>query len=761
MKPFDSFKLSQLRKPFESHDIQRGLVWSPRQIGLLWDSIFKGIPIGTIMLLMKDNEKQILDGQQRLNAISLGFSDCDNQQMEKVIWVNIRDNHNLSFMLTTISHPWGYNDNEDCSRLTADEQRNAVKSFLGRDYNDGDEWNIYRSDNLKLNCTWPYKSNLAIPLHVLIQAFETTNNEEYVQSVKSLYKDHFLSAYNHYTLLFGENKLDESIASLQELINNVLNYEVGATIVTLESLDDIELLFNRINKGGTQISEDELAYSTIKAYFSNVKDSDNLVAEFIEPSKLARIVFRIIETMVEKKHDGFVNNLSLQKIRERGKDDYYKSLIEDYYTDIANLLKSVDRIFKATNTPSILRSRIANQSSELYMLLMYIKRLNTKDSDVTDRILSGLTFYIKWFCNDVPRCVNIIKDYIDKEFTIKGIKLAIAHSINLSILTPLITPDSFETMMEIYAHDKWSPGLSQWNDLWNRVKENREMLLFFQREYINSCFCNYNPSISKMWSEHNTPWDYDHIIPQNWFPKYSEHNCFARFCKNHWLNNIGNLAAIPFEINRSKSDNNDDWNYYIQNNHYLRVNLNCIEKFSKYPDSITSKKIVALCFAQTTFKRCHLIYEECYKTLFKQLVLSSDDITPLAKDRKRLFLKIQDKIKGVKYYYVTQDNSIEQLIDDNSGWEWNMPWMSFGIVLKDLYYIAVAIGIEDDKLVYEIGVRKSPKAISIDEVNSLDTIKGYNKYNEGWWYIERDLSEDQFNCLNIPEEFNKLSELIR
>ncbi len=397
MKPIDftSFQLSQLREEaFKSHNIQRGLVWSPKQIGLLWDSIFKGIPIGTIMLLMKDNEKQILDGQQRLNAISLGFSDCDNQKMEKVIWVNIRHNNNLSFMVTTMSHPWGYNDNEECTKLTADEQRNAVKFFLGRDYTDGDEWNIYRSDNLKLNSTWPYKANLAIPLLVLIQAFKT-NDGKYVQSVKSLYKKHFLSAYNHYTLLFGENKLDESIASLQELINNVLNYKVGATIVTLESLDDIELLFIRINKGGTQISEDELAYSTIKAYFSNVKDSDNLVAEYIEPSKLARIVFRIIETMVEKKHDGFVNNLSLQKIRERGKDDYYKSLIEDFYIDIANLVKSVDGIFEAANTPSILRSRIANQSSELYMLLMYIKRHNTKDSDVTDRFLCGLAFYIK------------------------------------------------------------------------------------------------------------------------------------------------------------------------------------------------------------------------------------------------------------------------------------------------------------------------------------------------------------------------------
>ena len=111
---FTSFQLSQLgEEAFKSHNIQRGLVWSPKQIGLLWDSIFKGIPIGTIMLLMKDNEKQILDGQQRLNAISLGFG--NDETPEKIIWINTNEIGACSFMVTTLAHPWGYIDDDDCT----------------------------------------------------------------------------------------------------------------------------------------------------------------------------------------------------------------------------------------------------------------------------------------------------------------------------------------------------------------------------------------------------------------------------------------------------------------------------------------------------------------------------------------------------------------------------------------------------------------------------------------------------------------------
>jgi len=751
---FKSFSLYQLtKKNFKSHEIQRGLVWSPKQIGLLWDSIFKGIPIGTFMLLKEEKEKQILDGQQRLNAISLGLQDCNTPNQDKVIWVNIKEKGSLSFMVTTMSHPWGYNDNENYTRLTADEQRSAVRTFLGEKYEEGYEWSIYRSDNLNLNRTWPIKAKLAIPLQVLIQGFEVKDGD-FVNNTKSLYKNHFKPAYDYYAK--NDNEIETAIESLYKSIQNILKYKIGVSIVSLDSLDDIELLFNRINRGGTPISDDELAYSTIKAYFPFVKKNDieAKVAKYIEPAKLARIVFRIVETMVEEKRDGFVNNLSLQTIRERGRDDNYKSLIKDFYKDITGLLELVDSIFNSSQTPSVLRSRIANQTPELYMLLMYIKKYNTKELDITDNFLCGLTFYLKWFCNSIPRCVNIIKHYFDDK---KALKKGIAQSINESIITPLITPNGFEKMITIFADDRWSPGLSQWADLWGRVSQNREMLLFYQRLYINNCFCKYNPSISKMWSEHNTPWDFDHIIPQNWFVNYSGNNKYARF-NRQWKDNIGNLAAIPFETNRSKNDN-ADWDYYRKQE---LLKKETIDEYNQIkPDTFNSDKDMSSSFAKLTFNRCYNIYEDCYKTLFEQLVLGYNDITPLAEERKRIFMKLHDKLENIQFYHVTFDNSKEQLIGDDTYWAWNMPWISCGIVLNKVHYVAIAIGIENNQLVYEIGVRKAPDILTADPKESLNVFDKYTIYNEGWWYIERDLSEEEFNVLEIHEEFNKLIDFVK
>ena len=65
--------------------LQRGLVWNPHQVELLWDSILRGFPIGSFVVSKKnDNQERsgkadvthhLLDGQQRANAITLGFHD--------------------------------------------------------------------------------------------------------------------------------------------------------------------------------------------------------------------------------------------------------------------------------------------------------------------------------------------------------------------------------------------------------------------------------------------------------------------------------------------------------------------------------------------------------------------------------------------------------------------------------------------------------------------------------------------------------------
>ena len=53
--------------------VQRGFVWKVSQIECLWDSIFRGYPIGAMMLSFDGDKYMLLDGQQRSTSVALGF----------------------------------------------------------------------------------------------------------------------------------------------------------------------------------------------------------------------------------------------------------------------------------------------------------------------------------------------------------------------------------------------------------------------------------------------------------------------------------------------------------------------------------------------------------------------------------------------------------------------------------------------------------------------------------------------------------------
>ena len=89
--------------------LQRGAVWDAQQVEMLWDSIFRNFPIGSIVLSAKIGEQStkssaieshsqevshhILDGQQRTNAIAWGFNKNKLQKIsEKVVqclWLDL------------------------------------------------------------------------------------------------------------------------------------------------------------------------------------------------------------------------------------------------------------------------------------------------------------------------------------------------------------------------------------------------------------------------------------------------------------------------------------------------------------------------------------------------------------------------------------------------------------------------------------------------------------------------------------------------
>lgn len=186
--------------------LQRGAVWRPNQVERLWDSILRGFPIGSLVVteLLKKQETRsgvvagnpgslpwpagqythhLLDGQQRANAVALGFLDPfpeNNPQpskMDTLLWLDLEpqspqpvrgfENTTRSHLLrvTTLAHPWGFRISDDPTPqlLEHSKAREAQKKF--REHS-----GCATSSRPLPREGWPIDANVPIPLAWALEA---------------------------------------------------------------------------------------------------------------------------------------------------------------------------------------------------------------------------------------------------------------------------------------------------------------------------------------------------------------------------------------------------------------------------------------------------------------------------------------------------------------------------------------------------------------------------------------------------------------
>lgn len=321
--------------------LQRGLIWNAQQVELLWDSILRGFPIGCLVASKKVDSQErsgradithhLLDGQQRCNAITLGFHDPFDEHSSKVrgnksesiLWLDLAPSGIPSFphsqlpptstreflaRVTTLSHPWGYKVDGNPSNLSASAAREAVeweyegKSPLGR-----------KPSSLEL---LPWASNAPIPLSWLIAAIESQPGEikdeqtfwrdikcrleqevpkrrwpslalealgqaDALTKLRGIYRG--ISRVVHTQLVIMEAPQDILATSRQEKSNQ--DEEAG--------IASIEHLFNRLNRQGSPLNGEEFAYSMIKTYWPGIADViDSVTTCRFPPSHLVSLGIR-------------------------------------------------------------------------------------------------------------------------------------------------------------------------------------------------------------------------------------------------------------------------------------------------------------------------------------------------------------------------------------------------------------------------------------------------------------------------------------
>jgi hypothetical protein len=331
--------------------VQRGSVWRPKQIVDLWDSVFRGLPIGSFYLVRRDEENKLgrelsagapvvdmgpgwslLDGQQRLHALICGLQGppkpatnaSPNAKKEatfgamRCLWVDLAASADgvPRVHITSNSQPFGY-DPATGEKLRSDQLKKA-RGKEGYTRNQGDKrirdhelfagllsGEIMSGDGRK----WPPKPILAenescvFPLHELLDAW--LNPGERMgrkQSVEKFVRD------------AGAHECSGAIEALDQAFEAFHDAEAALIRVSLPSnntgkrenkAEQMLRLFDRIGSGGTMLSQEERLYSVYKSYQPHVHDAVEAIyvdcGAVLSPVKICGAVLRIAYARINKR----------------------------------------------------------------------------------------------------------------------------------------------------------------------------------------------------------------------------------------------------------------------------------------------------------------------------------------------------------------------------------------------------------------------------------------------------------------------------
>lgn len=608
--------------------LQRGLVWSPKQVELLWDSILRNFPIGGFVLSENNDGKYyLMDGQQRFNSIQTGFIEPDNNS-ESVLWIDIKykktNNSTRTYLIkaTTKIHPWGFNNDDVSSVLKTNEKRDALTEF------NMDGKNIFK-DKITLMETYPVKAELPIPLAYLLNAPLDSDSTFSNYILKKLEK---LSPVWKKKIEW-ENKQIEIKQDLEKqyypIIKKLLiddSYTVPFSLLpsaaienetqTLTEQTNLEVLFTRLNTGGTPISRGDLQYSAIKAYWGDEFKTkiDMLAKDRMSPQTLALLLIRLALTMRSPNSEKFVNTPTIRQIRDFAKEPETKKYIEDFiFKNSDSIIKKVDNAL--SELPQYLIMKIIYERADLYLLFMY---LIFENIDIQKYKIINLLLFLYWFSKDANccnACINTIYKTIneqkigqDFESDFSSLRKVVLNLLREEKTKYVFSPTELKQYFkpETLEYPKIE---TQIEIFWQEISDFRRtdtMLIFAEKEFLIEHYPNYIPASIKDWDKTNRPWDYDHIIPQVWSAYRSKGEPYKAIV-DYWLWRTGNFAAIPFEINRSKNAYSE-YSFYEEKAEQLL--------FSKEVENVTidliRNKDQAIIFAKETFERTIRVYEKAF-----------------------------------------------------------------------------------------------------------------------------------------------------
>nr|WP_322623268.1 DUF262 domain-containing protein [uncultured Flavobacterium sp.] len=661
--------------------LQRGFVWKPHQTEDLWDSVLRGYPIGAIMISKDDKDnKELLDGQQRCTSIALGFYNPFKEENDleflslkdylPSLWIDLKpifSSKNIrkyAIRQLTKSHPWGYQLNDNRSPLSMSDRRRAAEYF----HNEKQPFERYI--DLSPKNISPWDAYYPIPLSFLLE-IDTTDKQYFIKQLKE--KISQLSIKTKHSN--GENvdfkTIDESeFLEFFSAIRRAHNLLIPEIVVEANILEEDEdnipetqdpTLFVRLNSSGTSLNGEELIYSIYKAAFPQAKNMvENIGASYIAPSKIINIFSRL--TICEMNNfQSFPRENNVTSFRKDIRDPNFRQKLQSYIEnneecEAKKLINTAIKILKQEkeNFPPILIKQFITTNPNLFLaLIIYIKKNKLHLTKLTKKDIKDISssyVYIMWFGIEDKKIPSLItSSFANHNFNWREIvRLLISEQLVFPIITPEIIRESLSfiliekkveyndidkikkrnllpeniqlllsTSNSIETKDQIDNILISWIKLIHKIFWNKSMLLYAQKEYLNSKFKDYNQFENI--EDTNRPWDWDHIYPHSWVYNKREIN---RLVKN-WVNSIGNIRALSYDDNRSennhlspferlKSDEKRTESFIKESDYHYWVKLKDNDSRIKNND----KNTPLANFLGAVVNRTVNIYEEWYNSYF-------------------------------------------------------------------------------------------------------------------------------------------------
>lgn len=599
------WQLNSEQSKVELPSIQRGFVWKPKQVEDLWDSLLRGYPIGSFLFSRTGEKLFLMDGQQRATSIFLGhFNPFNTNDSTKawaikgelpIVWIDIKPTNKpysskYLIRLTTRSHPWGYQAINNDSKLSVSDRRKALELFNQNIKNTGG-YTSYKNSTV-----FPYDSCYPLPICFFI---ESKNIKEVIEKANNYLPDYFSTKGGNFDdkntfLKLLEGDLNIELSEIFNEIKNVTELKIKSNIIEDKVLNEENesenpTLFVRINSAGTTLNGDDLIYSIYKAIFPDAKKLiENIGINFIKPAQLLSLVTRIIASDLDE--NTYVKKMNVRDFQRKIKNEAFKENLKNLIQtgDFENLFEKAINILSCKNNslfegeiPPVIIKQFIKHNQDLFLFFVYWLHINKlEQNEQTQLRMVAKVLSFDWFeFGNVKRLWNEkIKNKLFWDEPLNELiwwdgEDGIHFLIKPVLLREYYFQPKIERMFIENNEHKWGlleEGVgnkimlyfnsvkSQFFELeraneyfWKfigKIQYNKQLILFAQRDYINSTFNDFNQM--EEIEDTNVPWDWDHIYPSEWV--YRKVYCNQSI--KDWNNTNGNFRAISLEHNRSRSN---------------------------------------------------------------------------------------------------------------------------------------------------------------------------------------------------------------